>query len=119
MNDVIHFGSRRLLYVDDVNGVFDINEKVTGEKTNSSGIISVIENGPKTIVNLLDWFDKNDLENNEGVELRDSLGWAPCVMGLDAPRQHQWHLKECYNIVDKDSDEITIVVKIQKSGDNS
>jgi hypothetical protein len=116
MNELINFGSRRLLYVDNVSGIFDLNEKVVGEKTQANGVISVIENGPKTIINLLDWYDKDNLEKNEGIELRDSLGWAPCVMGLEAPREHYWFLSECTNIVDKENDEITIVVKIKKAG---
>lgn len=115
MNELINFGSRRLLYVDNVNGVFDINEKITGEKTQANGVVSVIENGPKTIINLLDWYDKNNLEKNEGIELRDSLGWAPCVLGLEAPREHYWFLTECVNVVDKETDEITITVKIKKA----
>lgn len=111
---MIDQSSRRLLYVDNVEGVFDINEEVTGSKTKSKGTISVIENGPKTMINLLDWYIEDDLENNRGIEFRDSLSWAPVVMGLDAPRQHRWDLKNAISIVNKELDEIIITIRIER-----
>lgn len=111
---MIDQSSRRLLYVDNVEGVFDINEEVIGSETKSKGKISVIENGPKTMINLLDWYMEDNLENNGGIELRDSLSWAPVVMGLDAPTQHRWELRNAISIVNAESDEITITIKLAK-----